>query len=99
MELRQYMPPVHRTFVERLEKGPSIRLFVSRHGASSLREAYNECVRLVQRFRTTHLEYAGRYVHRQSLKKAANPTDIGTGGTPFMIYLKKHKEETAKYLL
>ncbi|HHO48353.1 MAG TPA: hypothetical protein ENN06_07865 [Desulfobacteraceae bacterium] len=99
MDLRQYMPPAHRAFVETVEQGSSIRQFIIRSGSPALREAYNECVRLVQRFRTTHLEYAGRYVHKQSLRSAANPNEIGTGGTPFMIYLRKHKEETAKYLL
>jgi indoleamine 2,3-dioxygenase len=99
MQLRQYMPPRHRTFVESIEKGPSVRRFILRHNHHLLREAYNECVLLVQRFRTTHLEFAGRYVHKQSLKNTANPTEIGTGGTPFMVYLKKHKEETAKYLI
>jgi len=99
MELRQYMPPLHRAFVERLAKGPSIRQFIIRHGTPSLREAYNECVLLVQRFRTTHLEFAGRYIHKQSFGHTANPTQIGTGGTPFMPYLKKHREETAGYLL
>ena len=24
----------------------------------------------------------------------SNPTEVGTGGTPFMPYLKKHLEET-----
>jgi len=26
---------------------------------------------------------------------AAYPTDVGTGGTPFMVYLKKHRDESA----
>jgi indoleamine 2,3-dioxygenase len=45
-----------------------------------------------------HLEYAGTYIHKQSQIK--NPfgrggsTITGTGGTPFMTYLKKHRDET-----
>ena len=41
-----------------------------------------------------HLEYAGTYIHQQS--QLNNPfgrggsTITGTGGTPFMKYLKKH---------
>ena len=45
-----------------------------------------------------HLEYAGTYIHQQSQLK--NPfgrggsTITGTGGTPFMKYLKKHRDES-----
>jgi hypothetical protein len=28
-----------------------------------------------------------------------NPTEVGTGGTPFMVYLQKHKWETSDYLI
>ncbi len=101
MEMREYMPPRHRAFIESVEQGPSIRDYAIEHqaGYPALREAYNECVHLLERFRTTHLDYAGRYIQRQSQQRAANPTEIGTGGTPFMIYLKKHKEETSGHLI
>ena len=97
MEMRQYMPPRHRAFIEAVERGPSVREFVLAHGGASpsLREAYNRCVQLVESFRARHLEYAAQYIHQQAGAAAGNPTDIGTGGTPFMPYLKKHLDETA----
>jgi len=97
MEMRQYMPPKHRAFIEAVEQGPSVREFVlARAGsAPSLRDVYNRCVELIEAFRATHLEYAARYIHHQARAGAGNPTDIGTGGTPFMPYLKKHLDETA----
>ncbi len=99
-EMRHYMPPAHRGFVERLERGPSIReAVVARRADAGLRSAYNDCVALLGRFRTTHLEYAARYVHRQARHGAGNPTDVGTGGTPFMAYLRKHREETEAHRL
>ena len=64
-----------------------------------LKEQYNECVKLLHRFRSRHLEYAAEYIHRQSLERNTNPTDVGTGGTPFMAYLKKHRDEMLEYLI
>jgi len=101
MEMRQYMPPRHRAFIETIERGPSIRDHVIAHFEDHppLREKYNSCIRLLERFRTQHLEYAARYIQKQSQKGNSNPTDVGTGGTPFMEYLKKHQRETSRHLL
>jgi indoleamine 2,3-dioxygenase len=101
MEMREYMPPRHRTFIEAIERGPSIHDYVAaRHREQPvLREKYNECIRLIERFRTRHLEYAAMYIQRQNQKSTLNPTAVGTGGTPFMVYLEKHKRETSDYLI
>ena len=98
-EMRDYMPPAHRSFLEAVEAGPSIREHVQRHGArhAALLDAYNACLHYVHSFRARHLEYAARYIHQQSERTAANPNDVGTGGTPFMPYLKKHRDETAEF--
>jgi indoleamine 2,3-dioxygenase len=83
-----------------VEAGPSIRKFVVDHGAGDpeLRNAYDEAVKLVERFRAKHLEYAAAYIHRQS-QRGANSTSTGTGGTPFLTYLDKHRRETAEHVL
>jgi indoleamine 2,3-dioxygenase len=98
-EMRDYMPPAHRAFLQAVEAGPSIREHVlARSGQHApLRDAYNACVHYVESFRARHLEYAARYIHQQSEKTAANFNDVGTGGTPFMPYLKKHRDETAEF--
>jgi indoleamine 2,3-dioxygenase len=95
-EMRDYMPPRHRAFVEAVEAAPSIREAVASGGSRELREAYNECLRWLEAFRSTHLDYAARYIYRQSQSSASNPTAVGTGGTPFMPYLKKHRDETGQ---
>jgi indoleamine 2,3-dioxygenase len=98
MEMREYMPPAHRAFMAAVERGPSLRELVLRHGdgAPSLRDAYEQCVEWIRRFRELHLDYAARYIARQAQSSAENPTDVGTGGTPFMRYLKKHELESAQ---
>jgi indoleamine 2,3-dioxygenase len=95
-EMRDYMPPKHRTFIETVEAGPSVRDYVVRHRGSrpSLRDAYNAAVDGIELFRSTHLEYARNYIVKQSQGGKRNPTDVGTGGTPFVPYLKKHRAET-----
>lgn len=101
MEMRTYMPPEHRAFIEAIEQGPSLRQYVIEHclHQPALRDAYNACIHWIGRFRSTHLEYAGRYIHQQSQSGLDNPTKVGTGGTPFMPYLKKHRDETAAHLI
>jgi indoleamine 2,3-dioxygenase len=101
MEMRDYMPREHRAFIATLEQGPAVREYVLAHRDTepALREAYNACVHWITEFRTKHLEYAARYIHQQSQHGMDNPTNVGTGGTPFMPYLKKHRDETLEHLL
>lgn len=95
MEMRTYMPPAHRAFIESLEARAAVRPFVEQCHRASLTERYNACLEGLERFRSLHLEYAARYIFRQSQTDARNPHAVGTGGTPFMPYLTKHRDETA----
>jgi indoleamine 2,3-dioxygenase len=99
MEMRQYMTPAHRSFIEQLEADAPVRQFVLENGGTDLREVYNSCLSLLERFRQMHLEYAARYIFHQAQTDEKNPTAVGTGGTPFMPYLKKHVDETAEHQL
>ena len=95
-EMRTYMPPEHRAFIESLERRTAVRAFVERSGRSSLTSAYNACMEAVENFRSLHLEYAARYIFHQAQTDPKNPHAVGTGGTPFMQYLKKHRDETGQ---
>jgi indoleamine 2,3-dioxygenase len=96
-EMRDYMPPGHREFLAAVEAAPSIRAAVLASSDPDLRAAYDESLRWLEAFRSTHLDYAARYIHQQRPTGAANPTAVGTGGTPFMAYLRKHRDETARH--
>jgi len=101
-EMREYMPPTHRAFLQALEirTDDQGRALLSgyvhdrkqRH--PELWSAYCACVDLLAQFREIHIGYADSYIHRQHQTSATNPTAVGTGGTPFMTYLQKHLDET-----
>lgn len=92
-ELHQYRPPAHRRFIEDLAAASGLRGFVQTAGDPAMTAAFNACVDQVARFRSRHLEYAAQYINRQAAGGAGNDPDVGTGGTPFMKYLKKHRDE------
>ncbi len=91
-ELHAYRPPTHRAFIDALRERSSLRDFAKAQN-SALKDAFNVCVEQVARFRSRHLEYAASYINKQASSGAGNDTDVGTGGTPFMKYLKKHRDE------
>ena len=98
-ELHAYRPPLHRQFIDAVRANASVRTCVADAGQDTLLEVYNECLRQVSAFRTRHLEYAASYINKQKRGAAGNDTEVGTGGTPFMRYLKKHRGETDGMLL
>ena len=94
LEMRNYMPPLHKKFVEVVENQSLVRVFVQKNTKDTeLVALYNDCVDLVFAFRQKHLEYASSYIHKQALQ-SNNSNVVGTGGTPFMTYLAKHRDET-----
>ncbi len=99
-EMRDYMPPKHRAFVEAVEKHSTLRNFVKNrlHQWPKLTDLYNDCVSIMEKFRTQHLKLAARYINQQATK-VNNNKGIGTGGTPFMQYLKKHRDQCTLHLL
>jgi indoleamine 2,3-dioxygenase len=97
--LREYMPAQHRAFLSMMRERPSIRAFVQCHAGSEPRlvTAYDRCLDALCIFRREHLIFAARYIQAQTPQSAANPNAIGTGGTPFMRYLKQHVEEVRRH--
>jgi indoleamine 2,3-dioxygenase len=93
-EMRDYMPKQHRAFMAALEAWGGLRPFVAQHKLDepALAAAYNGCVAALQQFRQLHIEYAALYILKPAQEQKAG--EVGTGGTPFTVYLKKHIRET-----
>ena len=106
-EMRDYMPPRHRAFLQLLETAiddrgrPLLAGYVRdrKFLTPDLWAAYSACVDLLAQFREIHISYADSYIHRQHQAHTSNPTAVGTGGTPFMQYLQKHLDETKQALV
>ncbi|MEZ4727178.1 MAG: hypothetical protein R3E79_08610 [Caldilineaceae bacterium] len=98
-EMRDYMPVQDRAFLTTLERGPAVRTYVAAQNGRKpwLRDAYNACIEKLQQFRQLHIEYAARYIIKPA--QGAKQGEVGTGGTPFTVYLKKHIQETKSHLL
>ena len=95
-EMRIYMPKSHREFLSLLEQGPSLRDFLLKTKQTNLTQLYNDCLHTIESFRQIHLQYAAEYIQKQTQHYAGNPTEVGTGGTPFMTYLSEHRDETTE---
>ena len=98
-ELHIYRPPAHRRFIDDLRTESRLRDFVIQTADAELSQAYNANIQAVADFRSRHLEYAASYINKQQRKATGNDTSVGTGGTPFMKYLKKHRDETQANLI
>ena len=101
MEMREYMPPKHRAFIEWCEENGNLRKHLKNKKNSAMELPYNLCVEWMEAFRTKHMEFAGKYIVKQGQTASAvghgGSTIYGTGGTPFMKYLKKHRDETTEH--
>lgn len=95
-DMKNYMPPDHRNFIELIAKKEaelSLRMYVQGSALREMKDLYNTSVRELGKFRLKHLEYAVDYIH----KKVPNPK--GTGGTPFIPWLKQLKDETEAHFV
>ena len=90
-QLRGYMPPAHRRFVDDCERLSRLRSVIARSGDASLRSAYNAAVEGVLHFRVLHARLAHDYITKPSGLRS----DVkGTGGTSFVQFLRDTCQET-----
>ena len=84
LDMRRYMNPRHRRFVETVEASGAIRRFAARTRDAVVREAYDHALEALAELRRVHLALVNDYIVRQ-----ADPGDAGrgTGGTDFRRFL------------
>jgi len=95
-EMKLYMPDNHRNFIRIV--GDESNVEDAALTSSKINSLVNDCLDEMTSFRSQHLQYAADYIHQQNVKSTlfgtGGSTVRGTGGTPFMKYLKKHRDET-----
>ena len=93
--MRHYMPRKHREFLEMLSQQPSVHDFAVHSGNRELIKSYNQAVDAFGEFRSSHVVLVTRYIVMQK-KHSVNASleDKGTGGTPFMTFLKQVRDDT-----
>ncbi len=90
--MKAYMPTPHRQFLADIDNG-RIRNFVFAQKSKSLTKHYNDCLKGLFDFRSLHFTMVNDYI----ASKVENP--LGTGGTDFMQWLQKLRDETAEQYL
>jgi indoleamine 2,3-dioxygenase len=92
--MRDYMPPLHRRFVEELAAGASLYDYVQRHQQETpaLAQAFNACIDALDNIRKAHMQIAVRYILHQSPE--GEKGGLGTGGTSFVPFLSRARKET-----
>ncbi len=85
-DMRRFMPAEHRKVVEEIEAMPTIR---DRAEA----DAFNAVLEEMATFRETHYKWAHEYINRWT------DDPRGTGGTPYMTWLKQLIDETRAHKL
>jgi indoleamine 2,3-dioxygenase len=83
-DMRNYMPAEHRQLIESVAVMPSVRELAEP-------QMYNAVLDAIADFRTVHYGWAQEYINRWT------DDPRGTGGTPFMEWLKQLIEETRAF--
>ncbi len=101
IHLRAYMPIEHQNFLSALLSKNQLRSLVLTSDDKTIIDSYNNCIYELAEFRSEHLKITVDYIHKPASKysQSRERGEIGTGGSPFMKYLKKHREETLNHLI
>ncbi len=81
LDMRNYMPVEHRALIDEVERMPDVRPLADA-------DVYNEVLEAMATFREVHYGWAHQYINQWT----TDPR--GTGGTPYMHWLKQLIDET-----
>ena len=95
-KFKLYMPKKHRQFLQFLSEQESLREYVEDCSDRELTQIYDEAVDALVSFRTGHISLVTSYIVNVKRRQGEvhSPADKGTGGTPFMVFLKKVRDNT-----
>ena len=98
--MRYYMPSNSREFLNVLSCQPSIRDYAVQSGDREVIKSYNQAVEAFGEFRSSHVVLVTRYIVLQKEHSVnASLEEKGTGGTPFMSFLKQVRDDTVALLI
>ncbi len=84
LDMRRYMNPRHRRFIEAVEASGAVRRFAAATGDRAVRNAYDGAVEALAELRRVHMAIVNDYIVRQADPGTAAR---GTGGTDFRRFL------------
>ncbi|KAG5442726.1 Indoleamine 2,3-dioxygenase 1 [Clonorchis sinensis] len=96
-QMRTYMIPEHRQFLEDVAKQSRIRQIVHLHKDAELDEAYVTCTQAVRNFRQAHMGLADKFILQQVAVNVARVKALetsGTGGQSLRFFLQRIKDNT-----
>ena len=98
--MRKYMPARHSAFLDALTRQPSVRDYVKQSKEPDLVASYNSAVQAFSDFRSDHVVMVTRYIVLQKPHSVNVSLEAkGTGGTDFMKFLKKVRDDTKDLLI
>ncbi|NXG60224.1 I23O2 dioxygenase, partial [Hemiprocne comata] len=81
-QMRDYMPPPHRAFVEEIHRAPSLKQHVLSSGDMRLCTAFNQCVSALADFRSHHITIVTKYITIAAAKAKAEQAELGDRAGP-----------------
>src|SRR5205814_2463962 len=75
--MREYMPGKHREYLEMVSNLPSLKDYVGSTENDELKNIYNDCLKLLTKFRDSHLNLVHHYIMKHLPVTKVNP-DVGT---------------------